>query len=247
MKKILIGFGLQLLIHDTIFAQSTKLIPSKDAFESKWINNERYEMIWYATRDTAKFEMGRVSTENKIVNDQLYVITNVKLKNTMAPWVDSTSADLKTLTPIRHSSYNMQRDMVLIFGETVKGYYKDKTKNSKTEISDVTHEPYFDSNIYPTLIRWIALKDGLKQDIVIYDYNPSLTTGVSNVTIENVESSEYKSKKSGLRNVWLVTIKSDVGKNQTSLTTYYIDKKDRTLWQQQIKVGKASMQIVRIE
>ena len=125
------------------------LTPGKNSFDSKWIKNQTYQMKWFALKDTSKFEMGEVSTQ--IVSDKKYltIITQVNMKSSKSPWVDTTIADIKTLKPIRHSSYNMQRNMELNFGKIVTGIYNDKLKQQLTIISDTTREDYFDSNLYP--------------------------------------------------------------------------------------------------
>lgn len=48
-------------------------------------------MIWYGLRDTSRFEMGRVATDVNAGKKYLTVVTNVRLKNMKAPWVDSTA------------------------------------------------------------------------------------------------------------------------------------------------------------
>jgi hypothetical protein len=65
-------------------------------------------MTWYSLRDTAKFEIGKVTTKISTDKTNLTVVTQVSMKNMKMPWVDSTVANLKTLKPIRHSSYYMQ-------------------------------------------------------------------------------------------------------------------------------------------
>ena len=107
------------------------LTPSKKSFEKKWIKNANYQMKWYALKDTAKLEIGKVTTQIAIDKANLTVITQVSMNKMKTIWIDSTVADLKTLKPIRHSSYNMQRDMVLNFGKVVTGFYNDKIKKSK--------------------------------------------------------------------------------------------------------------------
>jgi len=142
------------LLITTIFAVLTiagnaqmSLTPGKKVFEKTWIKNQTYQMKWFAIRDTSKFEMGEVSTQVVRDNRYLTLVTQVKMKISKAPWVDTTIADAKTLKPIYHSSYNMQRDMVLHFGKIVTGFYNDKIKQKQTIISDTTTEAYFDSNL----------------------------------------------------------------------------------------------------
>ena len=224
-------------------AQNT-LIPGKDSFEKNWIKNSTYDMTWYALKDTSKFEIGKVSTQTVTDKTTLQVITQVNLKGRNTPWVDSTSADIKTLKPIRHSSYNAQRDMVLNFGKVVSGFYNDKTKNQNTIIHDTTNVDYFDSNLYPTVITWLPLKEGYKQDISIYDYNPSAKIGVLKASITEVKTGTYKTVKSGNKEVWIVIVTDEIS---NGVSTYYIDKADRKLWKQEISAGGRNMMMQRTE
>lgn len=223
------------------------LIPGKNSFQKKWLKNETNQMTWYVLRDTVKTEIGKVS--NQIVTDKKFIniVTMVSLKNTKTTWVDSTSADIKTLKPIRHASYNMQRDMVLNFGQIVSGLYNDKIKQQNIVIKDTTTEEYFDSNIYPSLIRWLPLKEGYKKEISIYDYNPSAKIGVIKAYVKRVSSGTYKSSKSGIRHVWIVNVNDEIGNQPKGSSTYYIDKSDRKLWKQENNAAGRTMVMECIE
>lgn len=223
------------------------LIPSKKSFDKKWVNNANYQMTWYALRDTGKFELGKVTTQISTDKTNLTVVTQVSMKNMKTAWVDSTVANLKTLKPIRHSSYNMQRDMVLNFGEIVTGYYIDKMKKSKTIVNDTTKRDYFDSNLYPVLIGWLPLGNNYKQDISIYDYNPSAKIGVIKASVKNVSSSTYQTDKNGIRNVWVVTVSDEIGNGGSGVSTYYFDKIDRKLWKQEIDANGRKMMMKLVE
>ena len=219
----------------------TSLTPGKGSFEKKWIKSQSYQMTWFAMRDTAKFEIGQVVTQ--IVKDKknITIITRVNMKNAKAPWVDSTIADISTLKPVHHASYNMQRDMVLNFGKIVTGFYNDKLKQQNTVVSDTTSTEYFDSNLYPLLITWLPLKEGYKQDISIYDYNPGAKVGVIKATVKNVESGTYESMGSGTKDVWAVTVSDEIGKGNDDFMIYYIGKTDRKLWKQEINISGRKM------
>lgn len=219
------------------------LTPSKKSFEKKWIKNTNYQMKWYALKDTAKFEIGKVTTQITIDKANLTVITQVSMNKMKTTWIDSTVADLKTLKPIRHSSYNMQRDMVLNFGKVVTGFYNDKIKKSKTIVNDATTGDYFDSNLYPLLIGWLPLANNYKQDISIYDYNPSSKIGVIKASVKNVSSGTYQTEKNGIRNVWIVTVSDEIG---DSVITYYFDKIDRKLWKQEIDAKCSKMMMILV-
>ncbi len=223
------------------------LTPGKNSFESKWIKNQTYQMKWFAIKDTLKFEVGTVSTQ--IISDKKYVtiITQVNMKTVKETWVDTTIAEIETLKPIRHTSYNVQRDVVVNFGKIVTGFYHDKTKQQNTIISDTTTEAYFDSNLYPVLIGWLPLKEGFKRDISIYDYNPSGKTGVIKASVNDVRSGTYESAFSGVRNVWIITVSDEIGDGKNDFMIYYIDKADRKLLNQEINLGERKMMMQLIE
>ena len=231
------------------FASSAQniLTPSKKSFEKKWVSNANYQMTWYVLRDTAKVEIGKVTTQISTDKINLTVVTQVSMNNMKTPWVDSTVANLKTLKPIRHSSYNMQRDMVLNFGKIVTGFYNEKINKNKTVIKDTTKSEYFDSNLYPVLIGWLPLDNNYKQEISIYDYNPSAKIGVIKALVKNVSSSTYQTDKSGIRNVWVVTVSDEIGNGENGVSTYYFDKADRKLWKQEIDANGRKMMMKLVE
>ncbi|HNV28636.1 MAG TPA: hypothetical protein PKJ83_05845 [Cyclobacteriaceae bacterium] len=220
------------------------LIPGKNSFERKWLKNESYEMIWYLLKDTMKIDIGKVTTHISIDEKVLTMITKVSMNNVTSSWIDSTLADITTLKPIRHSSFNKQRDMVLNFGHVVTGFYHDKVKDQNTVIRDMVAVDYFDSNLYPILIRWLPLKEGYKKNIAIYDYNPSARIGVMNAGIQKVTEGTYRSIKTGVKEVWIVTVADEIS---NGVATYYIDKQDRTLWKQEMNTGGRTMLMIRIE
>lgn len=225
----------------TTYAQ---LRPTPEAFERKWAKPESYDMTWYAIRDTTKIEIGKVLTRINQNEDQIMVITTVDMKGMKGSWVDSSSSDKKTLHPIRHSSYNAQRDMVLNFGQIVTGFYDDKKQSKNTLINDTTQSSYFDSNMYPVLIRWLPLKEGFTQKIAIYDYNPSAKTGVISATVSGVTSGIYNSKNSGSRQVWVVDVNDEISNGNSQ---YFIDKANRKLWKQTMEAKGRKMMMVSIE
>lgn len=227
-------------------AQHT-LTPGVKSFDKKWIKPKEYEMAWLGYRDTIGFEMGRVHTSVIINNGVLSIVTKVKMKNFKEPWIDSTVANLETLSPIRHSSYNMQRDMVLNFGKIVTGYYFDKLKNTNLIINDTTGSKYFDSNIYPALLGWLPLKENYTTSIAIYDFNPSAKKGVMAANVKQVTSGTYQSEKNGIRDVWIVNVQDEIGNGGNGTSTYFFDKENRMLWKQEINVNGRKMMMKLIE
>ena len=161
------------LISLSSFAQDATITPLNNSFDSELIKNESYEMTWFMEVDTSKIEIGKIKTEIKKVKNNVLIVTIVEMNQVETKWIDTTLAHINNLKPIYHSSYNRQRDMVLHFDKTVKGYYFDKNANIKSKISETTTDDYFDSNIYPQLIRWLPLNNEYHKTISIFDYNPT--------------------------------------------------------------------------
>jgi len=231
----------------TLMCSAQNLItPGSNAIEKKWIRNQSYTVQWYVLRDTARIQMGEVTTKVERTKATVTIVTSVAMRNSKAQWTDSTVARSADLGPIRHASYNPQRNMVLNFGKTVTGFYEDRIKETRTAISDAPTGSFFDSNIYPMLITWLPLKEGLKQEIPIYDYNPMGKIGIIRAWVKNVVSGTCTTEKSGDIGVWIVSVADEISSEGTSVT-YYIAKSDRTLWKQEISAAGRKMVMLRAE
>jgi hypothetical protein len=212
------------------------IVPKKNVAETKWIHDRSYQMRWMASKDTSSFEIGIVNTNIKVSATTVLVITQVKLKASPSTWIDSTIVQKADLSPVYHSSYNAQRDMVLRFDKDITGYYHDKQTGKTTEILQNVTGQYFDSSFYPTLITWLPLKPLLKADINVFDYNPNSKIGLIKPEIQNVTEGIYQSMKSGKREVWVVEV-TDGREAKGASSTYYIDKLTRQICKQHISVG----------
>lgn len=229
MKKI---FTLTLVFVACSFNAQTKLLPGDKSIETKWIKSEKYAMKWYAVKDTAKVEMAKIITTVDAAKNKLTIITDVEIKNAKAKWTDSTIVAMPTLAPLYHSSFNMQRDIVLKYDgkAVVSGYHIAKGKE-KEIINETLKDLCFDSSFYPYLLRLLPLKEGYTKEIAIFDYNPE-KTGIFTASIKSVKSDVYKTKNGNL-DVWAVTVSDELGGSTTNTMTYYIGKKDRKLWKQE--------------
>lgn len=225
-------------------AQDSTITPSNNSFDPNLIKNENYEMNWFMEMDTTKMEIGKIKTEIKRIKNNVLIITSVKMNQAQTKWVDTTLARINDLKPIYHSSYNQQRDMVLNFDELVTGYYFDKKTNIKSEISEITTSSYFDSNIYPQLIRWLPLNNKYSKIISIFDYNPTAKTGVIKAFIKNVEKGKMPGNSD--RDVWIVKVTDDITDDK-AISTYYIDSNTRQIIRQEMDMQgrKMVMELVK--
>lgn len=233
-----------LLLTTFSLSAQDKLVPSQKNGTEKWIKNEQFQMKWYALKDTSKFEIGTVTNRILLDKEKVMVITEVGMKQMQGSWVDTTVAFRKDLKPLYHSSFNPQRDMVLRFEDAVTGFYNDKIKKLKTDINEVSKEGYFDGNLYPTLLRWLPLKEGYQQEISIFEYNPAGKRGVISASVKEVKKGTYQSQKSGLRKVWVLSVSDEIS---GMLSNYYIDELDRRLWKQELEAGTRKMLMQRVE
>ncbi|WP_295230784.1 hypothetical protein [uncultured Chryseobacterium sp.] len=222
-------------------AQQTVQTPEKNQVDGSLIKNEVYSMIWYALKDTAKVEIGKVETQILKSGKNITVSSTVKMKN-MPDWKDETVAEFSNFSPVKHTSFNVQRDILLDFGKenTVTGYYLDKTKNNRTEINETTEGKFFDSNLYTQLIRWLPLKEGYTTEMAIFDYNPASGKGIMKAYITGTKKGTYKNKP-----VWMVSVTDDISQ-QKAVSTYYIDSKTRELLKQEIDMGPRKMVMERL-
>lgn len=125
MKQIITLLCCITVLH--LSAQKT-ITPANVTVQKKWIRNQQYTMKWFMLRDTARYEMATVQTDISLQAATVTVVTQVQMKGMKKPWMDTTVANKRNLAPVYHSSYNMQREMVLRYGAVVSGSYVDLIK-----------------------------------------------------------------------------------------------------------------------
>lgn len=240
MKQLLLIFLLHFALLN-VFAQGKIQRPNNNEVINSLIKDEHYQMKWYALQDTAKTEIAQVYTSVLKENDHILFKTTVKMVNN-PDWVDETIVELPNLKPIKHSSTNIQRDMLLSFEKEskVSGYYLDKANNKRTEINEKFDGDFFDSNIYPQLIRWLPLKENYKTEISIFDYNPKTSIGIVKAYVTDTKSGVYKDKT-----VWIVYVTDDIS-NKHTISILYIDTHTREILKQEINMGTTKMLMERI-
>lgn len=237
--KVLLLFALSLF--GIIVHAQTTIPPNYKILGSEKLIDRQFDLDWNAVIGENKVNIGTVHLNMVKKDDQFIIVTTTKIaKFPDKPWIDSSICAIPSFTPIYHSSYNMQRDMVLHFGKTISGYYLDKQKDSLTHIADTITSPYFDSNIYQWLICLLPLKEGVTINLPLYDYNPS-KSGLMNAKITQVVNGEYVSPISGKHKVWIVNTEDNLS-GSTNKLVFYIDQKKHTLWKMEAVVGNRKME-----
>ncbi|MFC4635330.1 hypothetical protein ACFO3O_15580 [Dokdonia ponticola] len=221
MSKIVLLSLCYLLGISTVKSQNS-LNPSNLKIEKTFELPEKYVMDFFFMADTLKVPIGKIYTTIVEIDEKISTTTKVKMNKLDVQWVDSTVVNSSNFKPIYHSSVNQQREMVLIFGKKITGFYKDKATDSNTPILEEHSLSFFDSNFYPHLIKLLPLQNGFTTTISIFDYNPKSKVGVMNATIKNTKLivMDFKGEQ---RKVWKVNTTNDISDNK-SVTTFYIDK-----------------------
>jgi len=227
-----------------VTAQQGILTPKNNPADHKLVESETYEMAWYMLNGDQRMDVGQVRTEIQEKGDKILVRTSVDMKRATSAWVDTTIVKANTFEPLYHSSYNQQRDMVLQFSEEVTGYHLDKASGNRKEITVPVDGPFFDSNFYPQLIRWLPLEEGYSTTMAIFDYNPKSEIGIMAATIKNTEETTLDIDGITTR-VFKVTATDDIS-NNTATSTYYIAVDSRKMVKQEIEVGGRKMVMERI-
>jgi hypothetical protein len=244
MKYYFLLMALGASLHTT--AQQ-RLTPAQNSIEKKWIQDETYSIKWLAMRDTTGIEIGTIKT---IIHTdkqarRLYITQQIQMKQQQPKgWVDSTIVSLDNFSPIYHSSYNTQRDMVLRFdGNKVTGYYMATGKTADS-INDVLTVSTFDSNVYPHLLRWLPLQNGYTATLPIYDYNQE-KHGVVNAFVKNTEAVNYTLANGTTIKAWKLTVQDEIGAPGATVY-YYIDQQSRQLLNMDLDMGPRKMKMIRV-
>lgn len=235
----LLSAGLSLLCFN-VNAQEKTQSPNHNEIIETLIKNEEYEMNWFAVRDTTKIQIGKVFTNISKTKNTIKVITTVKMKN-MPDWIDETIAELPNLNAVKHTSVNTQRDINLNFGKQTTGFYLNKKENKKTDINEKTTGDFFDSNIYPQIIRWLPLKENYKTEMTIFDYNPVTKAAILKANITNTTRGFLDG-----RPVWIVTVTDGISQNKV-INTYYIDSETNQFLKQEIDMRTNKMIMEKVK
>ena len=220
-----------------------KLVPSTTLLANHVISAEKQNSTWYMWQDMIKRELATITTtiQPGYQGDKVLVIQQIVMKGAPGTWVDTTVALQKTMAPIYHSSFNGQRNMSLAFnGQQIQGYYKNQKDGTITPIKDQVNEPYFDSNVYPHLIRFLPLKTGYQATIPIYDYNPR-QHGLLFARVTDVKETTLTDKNGQKIPCYAVQVIDDL--SPESQATHYIAKKDRAVLKSELTAGSRRMTI----
>ena len=111
----------------------------------------------------------------------------------------------------------------------------DKSSKIKSLIYQDNKGNFFDSNVYPYLIRFLPLKENYTATIPIFDYKPTNKKQLLNAYIKNTNVGKLLNKE-----VFIVTVSDEIS-GEFSTSTYYIDYNTRQLLKQEINANGRQM------
>lgn len=210
----------------TAYSQTSILINGK-YFDCSRIKNETYQMDCYLVNGQEKKLISFFKIDVDVNSNRLSLFTTLSFPGTNETVKDTVISDANKLIPIYRSSYSKQRNYAINFNKNITGYYLDKTTRKKTEIKEPLNNNALDSYLYPYILGALKLNESFKGTLSVYDYKNDNTNHISSVSINDVETATYNSKRFGVRNVWKINVQEESTRDKY---IYYADKESGKLW-----------------
>lgn len=224
-----------LFVASTVAVESQPYVtPGDNRLDARKLKSANYEMELYAQSNSGYVPVGAYTVTVSVTAKTVAVYTILKMYSNNEKSVDTTIADINTLTPLYRSSFSSAKDMVLKYGKEIRGYYYDKEKKKRTEIKEVPGTPVFDSYIYPYIFSAIPLTLGYNAKMPVYDCKPARNNNFTTTTIESVKNNIYKAQFSGEQKVWQVSVYEE---GTSDKYEYFIDKEDSRIWKIEMIAG----------
>lgn len=219
-----------LLVFTASFAQAQTLItPARKFIKTKYLKNEvsRFEL----SMKVKGKKMVRGVMEDAITlmpkSDQLLRVQTFTAGGRVLS-VDSVIVTLNRFLPVYHAGTNPRRNIYLKYNYSsgkITGRYAPKKGTTAHTIDTQAKSPYFDSNVYEMMLRFLPLKEGFKAKFSAYAYEDKTTHGVRWYHIEDVTEAQWNHQA-----CFVLTLKNDKG----FITRYWIEKNNRKLHKYEI-------------
>lgn len=228
MKQLL----LLIVLFSTLLssAQST-LVPGSAQFDPSKYKSRKQVLRYFAVKGGQQTDIGSFTIESGIAANTVTVITVLRFHGSDAQWIDTSIADSKTFQPVYRSSFSPDREMVLRYGSTVTGYYRNKKTQRVIPVKESVQEGFFDAYMYPYLLGLLPLRSGYKTDIAVFEFNPASVSPFKKSKVEEVTGNLFQSAFTGDHQVWKVNVFEEATAERYS---YFIDKQSGRIWKIEI-------------
>lgn len=216
------------------------LVPGGKDISTKYIKPEKSLYTVYYVKDTEWKNMGALTYDITLANNQLTLNNTFTPKDNGSPATRISTADAQTLRAISYADETKNAKLNLNFAEIITGnFYSKKTKKDK-KLKLQPKEEYFDFNWSDHLITTLPLDVGYKARFPQFYYNDGSDVLVEYYTIKEVKSFIYNSPRTGKHETWLVSVLEE---STNATYNYAIDKKDHRLWQREMSMANGMWEI----
>ncbi|TWI85785.1 hypothetical protein IQ13_0954 [Lacibacter cauensis] len=224
MKQLFLLIG---MLSGLYASAQTTLVPGSPQLELNRYKSRKQEMTYFTVRGNQQTAIGSFSIETSNAGNTVTLTTVLRLHGSAAQWIDTSIADSKTFQPLYRSSFSAEKEMVLRFGSSVTGYYRDKKTQRLVTVKESIKEGFFDAYMYPYLLGLLPLRSGYKTAIAVFEFNPASVTAFKKSMVEEVTSNLFQSPLTGDHQVWLVKVMEEATGDRYQ---YSIDKQSGRIW-----------------
>jgi len=205
------------------------ITPTKKFIDHRYLQNEvsKYELSVEingkrVVRAVQKDAITLISAKNQLLRVQTFLIKGKPMS------IDSVLVSLDALKPIYHSGVNPRRSVQLKYDYAlgkIVGRYTQKKQAKTHAIQQQVQAPYFDSNVYEMMLRFLPLKQGLKAKFPAYAYESAQKNGVRWYEIQEVTIQKFNQQP-----CFVVKVKNEQGQ----VVHYWINQQNRALYKYEI-------------
>ena len=232
MKNIFVVAAVLLTATAQLQAQIT-ITPAKKMIARQYLQSEvnRYELSMQKNgqrivRAVLEDAITLMPAKNQLLRVQTLLVKGKPMS------IDSVLVTLDAFQPIYHAGTNPRRSVQLKYDYAlgkIIGQYTPKRqvkKQAKTHIiQQQVPAPYFDSNVYEMMLRFLPLKTGLKAKFPAYAYESAQRNGVRWYEIQEVALQKFNQQA-----CFVVKVKNEQGQ----VVYYWINQQNRTLYKYEI-------------
>ncbi|OJJ19116.1 hypothetical protein BKI52_20075 [marine bacterium AO1-C] len=230
MKNIFV-FATALLISIIQTQAQITITPTKKFIENQYLQNEvsRYELSVEVNgkrvvRAVQEDAITLMPAKNQLLRVQKLLVQGRAMS------IDSALITLDNFQPIYHAGINPRRNIQLKYDYAtgkIMGSYTPKKQAKPQAIDQKVLTPYFDSNVYEMMLRFLPLKPSLKAKFPAYAYESEEKNGVRWYQIQEVTLQKFNDQP-----CFVVKVKNKQGQ----VIHYWINQQNRTLHKYEIQL-----------
>lgn len=223
-----------LLLSVSSFCQVV-ILPGDQSIDKTFLKSDSYTMSYSIKKNGTFIDIGEYEVKINNDNKNFDVKTRLSFNNSTTQWTGHFIADAQHLKPISATDDTSDKSVTLHFSNIIKGSIKDNKTGKKSTIEEKSNGAYFDSSLYPFIIKSLPLTTGYKAIIPVFDFDATEKNKFCNILIKEVKTDMHVSDLTGEHKVWKVSTYEECTKHRFD---FFIDKTTRRIWQINIVSNK---------